>query len=107
MIDSMLRFIRYIFLCTAVLTVSACLETDELSKGGTVTLSLSLSAPAYGIEMKSVSSDPTNPENWTAWERAVDGRYLYRVTAFILQGSRLVTHKDLSLQNEQTEALLD
>lgn len=107
MIDSMLRFIRYIFLCTAVLTVSACLETDELSKGGTVTLSLSLSAPAYGIEMKSVSLDPTNPENWTAWERAVDGRYLYRVTAFILQGSRLVTHKDLSLQNEQTEALLD
>ena len=57
--------------------------------------------------MKSVSSDPNNPESWTSWERVVDGRYIYRATAFILQGNRLVAHKDIQLQGEAKEAVID
>ena len=67
-------------------------------------LQITLNAPSYVAELKSVSSDPTSPDSWTTWERAVDGRFLYRVTAFILQGNRLVAHKDLILDGEQTQA---
>ncbi len=70
-------------------------------------LKIRLNAPSYTAELKSVSSDPDSPQEWTTWERAVDGRFLYRVTAFILQGNRLVAHKDLSLQGEPVEADID
>lgn len=67
-------------------------------------LQITLNAPSYVAELKSVSSDPTSPDSWTTWERAVDGRFLYRVTAFLLQGNRLVAHKDLTLDGEQSQA---
>lgn len=70
---------------------------------GNATLSLRLGVPKVSAEVRSVSSAPTSPDTWTAWERAVDGRYLYRVTAFLLQGNRLVACKDLSLTEEPAE----
>ena len=81
--------------------------TEISSPAGDASLQISICAPSFSEEVKSVSSDPTSPQNWTSWERAVDGRYLYRVTAFILQGERLVAHKDLSLDGEATEAYMD
>ena len=39
-------------------------------------LQISLNAPSFEAELKSVSSDPTSPDSWTTWERAVDGRFL-------------------------------
>lgn len=79
---------------------------EEDGKGGfaqgepDATLSISLSAPAVTAEVKGVSSDPDSPRNWTQWERVTDGRYLYRVTAFLLQGNRLLAIKDLDLSGE-------
>lgn len=70
-------------------------------------LQLRITAPEYGLELKSVSSDPYGADSWTAWERAVDGRYIYRATAFILQGSRLVAHKDIELDGEPEEVFMD
>lgn len=81
-----------------------CDKSDVASAQKDASLQIRLNAPAYLGEVKSVSSDPNSPQEWTTWERAVDGRFLYRVTAFILQGDRLVAHKDLSLQGEPVEA---
>ena len=96
-----------IYLCffAALTLLQGC--TEMSSPSGEASLQISICAPSFAEEVKSVSSDPTSPQNWTSWERAVDGRYLYRVTAFILQGERLVAHKDLALEGEATEAHLD
>lgn len=81
-----------------------CDKSTMMYQENDASLQIRLNAPDYLDEMRSVSSDPDSPQEWTSWERAVDGRYLYRVTAFILQGNRLVAHKDLSLQNEAVRA---
>ena len=81
-----------------------CDKSDVASAQKNASLQIRINAPAYLDGVKSVSSDPNSPQEWTTWERAVDGRFLYRVTAFILQGDRLVAHKDLSLQGEPVEA---
>ena len=69
-------------------------------------LTVRLNVPAIEAYVKSVSGYPSDPQQWSRWERTVDGRYLYRVTAFLLQGHRLVAVKDLSLDedNEPVEA---
>ena len=83
-----------------------CTKSEAVSADGDASLKIRLTAPSFA-ELKSVSSAPDSPQEWTSWERAVDGRFLYRVTAFILQGDRLVAHKDLSLQGEPVEADID
>ncbi len=99
--------IGYIFISLALFILCGCQE--RLPSAGTTdaSLQIKLSAPGYGLEVKSVSSEPDNPAGWTAWERAVDGRYIYEVAAFILQGNRLVAHKALSLEGEAKEAVID
>ena len=98
---------RCLYICAALLALCGCNERLQPIENGDATLKLVLNAPTSGLELKSVSSDPDSPEKWTQWERAVDGRYLYRVTAFILQGNRLVAHKDIELEDEAQEAVLD
>ncbi|MBR4883498.1 MAG: hypothetical protein IKU18_06415 [Bacteroidales bacterium] len=87
--------------------MAGCSERLPVEGTPDSSLQLRLGAPDYGVEVKSVSSDPNNPGSWTSWERAVDGRYIYRATAFILQGNRLVAHKDIQLQGEAKEAVID
>ena len=98
---------RCLIICTVLFAVSGCQDGLQPQEEGAASLRLVLNVPKYEVELKSVSSDPTSPETWTKWERVVDGRYMYRVTAFILQGNRLVAHKDLELQGEAQEAVLD
>ena len=84
-----------------------CAKCDMAYEQNDASLQVRLNAPSYVPELKSVSSNPTSPEAWTTWERAVDGRFLYRVTAFVLQGNRLVAHKDLSLDGEPGQAQIE
>lgn len=93
--------------CAALMMLYGCAKSEMVSTEKDASLKIKLHTPSYAVEVKSVSSDPDSPEGWTTWERAVDGRFLYRVTAFILQGNRLVAHKDLSLQGEPIEAQID
>ena len=91
----------------ALVVMAGCSERLPVKGDPDASLQIRLGAPDYGVEVKSVSSDPKNPDSWTSWERAVDGRYIYRATAFILQGNRLVAHKDIQLQGEAKEAVID
>ena len=101
------KYIRICFLiCAVLMMLHGCTKNEVVSADGDASLKIRLTAPSFA-ELKSVSSAPDSPQEWTAWERAVDGRFLYRVTAFILQGNRLVAHKDLSLQGEPIEADID
>ena len=84
-----------------------CVKSEMDLAEKDASLKIRLNAPSFSPELKSVSSAPDSPQEWSTWERAVDGRFLYRVTAFILQGNRLVAHKDLSLQGEPVEAELN
>ena len=95
------------FLIFAALMLHGCDKCELASGEKDASLQIRINAPSYSAELKSVSSDPTSPENWSKWERAVDGRFLYRVTAFILQGNRLVAHKDLTLVGEPDQATID
>ena len=108
MIRFQLIHIRICFLiCAALMVLHGCDKSDNASMSGDASLQISLSAPSYVAELKSVSSDPDSPQEWTTWERAVDGRFLYRVTAFLIQGNRLVAHKDLALEGEPGTANID
>lgn len=99
------KHIRFLFFfCAALMMLHGCSKSEVASTEKDASLKIRLNAPSLKAELKSVSSAPDSPQEWTRWERAVDGRFLYRVTAFILQGDRLVAHKDLSLQGEPVEA---
>lgn len=98
---------RYLSICAVLFALCGCHDGLQPQEEETASLRLVLNVPKYEVELKSVSSDPNSPESWTKWERAVDGRYLYRVTAFILQGDRLLAHEDLELEGEAQEAVLD
>ena len=97
----------YFLICAAVMMLHGCDKCELASGEKDASLQIRLNAPSYMAELKSVSSDPNSPENWSKWERAVDGRFLYRVTAFLLQGNRLVAHKDLTLDGEPGQATID
>lgn len=97
----------------AVLLTICCLlagcnkENDIVCvPAGDATLSLNISVPGYKAQVKSVSGNPSDPQTWSVWERAVDGRYLYKVTAFLLDGNRLIAKEDLDLSGEPQEASL-
>lgn len=95
----------YLCICAVLIILQGCVEIS--SPEGKASLQIRIEVPAVAVEMKNVSSYPDSPQEWTSWERAVDGRYLYRVTAFILQGDRLVACKDVSLSDEATEVQID
>lgn len=96
---------RYLFVCAVLLALCGC--DAGLREEGKASLKLVLNTPAYEPVLKSVSSAPDASGEWTQWERAVDGRYIYRATAFVLQGNRLVAHKDIQLDEEVQEVTLD
>lgn len=97
----------YYLILAAVIMLHGCGKCELASGEKDASLQIRLNAPSYVAELKSVSSDPSSPEKWSKWERAVDGRFLYRVTAFILQGNRLVAHKDLTLDGEPVQVDID
>lgn len=90
--------LSYIILAIAAGLMLLCCQKEEggSAAGPEPDASLSIS-----LDTKS-ASDPY--QEWSQWERAVDGRYLYRVTAFLLQGNRLVAVKDLDLSGEDEPA---
>ena len=96
-----------LLICAALMMLHGCNKCELASGEQDASLQIRLNAPSYVAELKSVSSDPDSPENWSKWERAVDGRFMYRVTAFLLQGNRLVAHKDLTLDGEPDQATID
>lgn len=103
--------IYYLILTIASFLILSCHKYDtvtSMQQEADASLSVRLSVPDIGVEMKSVSGNPSDPTSWTKWERAVDGRYLYRVTAFLLQESRLVATKDIDLSemDEPTETVM-
>lgn len=97
----------YFLIFAALMMLHGCDKCELASGEKDASLQIRLNAPSYLAELKSVSSDPDSPENWSKWERAVDGRFLYRVTAFLLQGNRLVAHKDLTLDGEPDQATIN
>lgn len=105
------RIIDLLGVVLAVMIVlSGCHKDDSLNdidnkSDAKLSLRLSLSNTALGL--KSVSSEPNTPSNWTTWERAVDGRYIYNVTALLIQGKRLVAVKDIDLQGENKETTIE
>ena len=102
------RYFPAILVIAVLLTCCQKYEGNEHPQnGGTATLFLELSIPDVNVETKSISSDPSDPSGWTTWERAVDGRYLYRVTAFLLQGKRLVSTADMELTEETSKTVLE
>lgn len=102
-----LHITMFFLICTALIMLHGCAECEMAFEERDASLQIRLNSPSYVEEMKSVSSDPSSPDKWTKWERAVDGRFLYRVTAFILQGNRLVAHKDLTLDGEPGQTNID
>lgn len=100
---------RYLLpLLLIALFLVACDSDEPAGAGeGYATLSVQLNIPRVEVELKSVSSNPSDPTLWSSWERAVDGRYLYRVSAFLINGERLVATKDLKLAGEPSETVVE
>lgn len=103
--------IRALSTFLAVTFLLTCCQKIDRADGqypeGDATLSVAFSIPEINVGTRSISSDPSDPSGWTAWEKAVDGRYLYRVTAFLLRNDRLVSSKDIKLTGEESETVLE
>ena len=102
------RFL-FVALISLVIFFAGCNKHNYIDtpvQEGDATLSLHLSVPDGGADVKSVSGNPSDPDTWSAGERVVDGRYLYRVTAFLLDGNRLVAKEDISLSGEPDKTSL-
>ncbi len=102
---------RSFFTFTILIVLLICCSKNEVDvcnhEEGSAKLSLVLKVPVIDVDVKSVSSAPSDPSSWTMWEKAVDGRYLYRVTAFLLQDDRLVSSADVMLTGEVSETVLE
>ncbi len=106
----MVREFKYFLaaLASICFLLAGCNKYNDVdpSLAGESTLTLNLTLPDIEAGVRSVSGNPNEPATWSAWDRVVDGRYLYRVTAFLIDGDRLVAVEDLNLKGEQKEASL-
>lgn len=95
-----------VLLTLLMLLVIACQneQDEQLLKDSPASLCFKLSIPELSVNGRSITSDPTNKTNqWTDWEKAVDGRFFYRLTLFLIdKEDRLVGYRDLSPNNQPT-----
>ncbi|MGN0187991.1 MAG: hypothetical protein ACI395_00595 [Candidatus Cryptobacteroides sp.] len=98
---------KYIYLSFLLPALLSC-EKEQTAVGDAApaSLELSVSVPEVSVTTKSLNfgeggggivSDPDNPSSWTAWERAVDGQGMYRLTLFLIERSttNLVGYRDI------------
>lgn len=67
-------------------------------EGEAVNLTISLMTPRIEISTRGVSDDPHNKKNeWTDWQKAIDGRFIYRVSLFLVEKTtnKLVAIRDI------------
>ena len=97
---------KNVFIVLLMLLVIACQneQDEQLLKDSPASLCFKLSLPELSVNGRSITSDPTNKTNqWTDWEKAVDGRFFYRLTLFLIdKEDRLVGYRDLSPNNQPT-----
>lgn len=94
---------KMLFLLSWILFATACNKEEEsaFTGGGQTSAELvfNLSAPTFTLETRAsaVSAYPTDPEQWSDWERVVDGRDLYRVTVMLFdtENETLAASRDI------------
>lgn len=98
--------VSIVLLSLLMLLVIACQneQDGQLLQDRPANLCFKLSIPELFVNGRSITSDPINETNqWTDWEKAVDGRFFYRLTLFLIdKEDRLVGYRDLSLGNQPT-----
>lgn len=83
----------------------ASLSINLLPPQASISLTRSISFPDGGGKL---AADPfSDPSEWTAWERAIDGQGLYRVTLFLLERDthNLVGYRDIYYKSEDVDDL--
>lgn len=85
-----------------LLTLLYGCQKDESMTGSdedeAVNLTISLMTPRIEISTRGVSDDPHNKKNeWTDWQKAIDGRFIYRVSLFLVEKTtnKLVAIRDI------------
>ena len=89
---------KYVTLYVACVLLFACNEkNDTFDYREPVNLTFTLKAPEITVDTRGLNDPSTNPSTWTAWERAVDGQEMYRVTVFIIEvtTNKLVAFRDI------------
>lgn len=94
------KLLKYLAICLSGLLLFTDCDVIETSspegKGSTADLRFSVNVPLIEVDTRTIASDPDNvSDEWTDWEKYVDGRMLYRVTIFVVDADdRLVAYRD-------------
>ena len=100
----MRNLLRYIY-CLLLLSLVACqgggtLVDDDIS----LTLKLATGVTTRG----NVTDSPSNPDSWSQAERAVDGRYIYSLSVYIIDANKniVASQENIAVSDQATEVVV-
>lgn len=90
-----------------VVMLAGCRQYDDVENDDCVELSFRINTLSLGTR-GNVTDNPTNPSTWTQKECAVDGRYLYNLSVYIInEENEIVASKEnLKIENQATEHIV-
>lgn len=101
----MKNLVRYIF-CLLLLTLTACQKSATVdTESVSLTLRLATGHSTRGV----VTDSPSDASAWTQAEQAVDGRYLYTVSVYIVdEQKRIVASREgIAVDNQASEVVVE
>lgn len=100
----MKKLLRYIY-CLLLLSLVACHAGGEMVDDD-ISLTLKL---ATGVTTRgNVTDSPSNADSWTQAERAVDGRYIYSLSVYIIDAEKniVASQENIAVSNQATEVVV-
>lgn len=106
-----MKRLDYILILLCSLWMFAC-DREQADKGAVealpASLSLSLSSVGLSVDSRGVDDLQSDPSSWTAMDRAIDGREIYRLTLFLVNsGNTLVAYRDIYNTGGEKSADID
>lgn len=100
----MRNLLRYIAICLT-LVLAACQDSgSERSEAVSLTFRLSTAELTRGA----VTDSPSNPDSWSQAEKAVDGRYLYTVSVYLVNEQKQIVarRENIEVADQAKEVVL-
>ncbi|MBO5332392.1 MAG: RICIN domain-containing protein [Alistipes sp.] len=100
----MRNLLRYIVVCLT-LVLAACQDSgSERSEAVSLTFRLSTAELTRGA----VTDSPSNTDSWSQAEKAVDGRYLYTVSVYLVNEQKQIVarRENIAVENQANEVVV-
>lgn len=100
----MRNLLRYI-LCLVLLSLAACHEGGAGVDDEQISVTLKLGT---GAATRGVTDSPSDTSSWSQAERAVDGRYIYTLSVYIVDAKKniVASKENITVDNQATEVVV-